>query len=287
MSNKPKLFIGSSSEGLDVAQVAFELISRKIDCVLWDHDVFQLSESTLGSLIRATKEFNFALFILGPDDITESRGVVSASPRDNLLFELGLFMGALGRRRSLVLASDNTDLKLPSDIAGISFPSYSYDNFLSNPKSALTIGCNQIERHIFKEIQSSKKETPAFAAAICINQSREVLLVKTTSGRWSFPKGKVFNKEPIEYAVRRIARSKGGISDGLFKMELPDYEDTMRAHQVNITPFLLSGCKNNLEPTQSFRQPTWFPIQNAIKTLSIGRNTKAIAEIRKILKISG
>src|SRR5262249_46203633 len=54
------------------------------------------------------------------DDFTKSRGVETKSPRDNLIFELGLFMGALGRRRAfpIVAPGKNTAVKLPSDLLG-------------------------------------------------------------------------------------------------------------------------------------------------------------------------
>ena len=50
--------------------------------------------------MNALDQFDFAVMILSPDDMTESRDQSYASPRDNVLFELGLFMGRLGRTAS-------------------------------------------------------------------------------------------------------------------------------------------------------------------------------------------
>jgi predicted nucleotide-binding protein len=48
-----------------------------------------------------------------------SRDEQEAVPRDNCIFELGLFMGALGRERSLIVKPRGADIKMPSDLLGI------------------------------------------------------------------------------------------------------------------------------------------------------------------------
>jgi len=86
---------------------------------IWKDDVFGLGSSTLDSLMRALDEYDFAIIILSPDDMIESRNKNYASPRDNVLFELGLFMGRLGPSRTFIVHEKGVDLKLPSDLAGI------------------------------------------------------------------------------------------------------------------------------------------------------------------------
>jgi hypothetical protein len=60
---------------------------------------------------------DFALFIFGPDDWTESRSIALASPRDNVVFEAGMFGAVLGWRRNIILHA--RDVKLPSDLWGL------------------------------------------------------------------------------------------------------------------------------------------------------------------------
>jgi predicted nucleotide-binding protein len=64
------------------------------------------------------------------------------SPRDNVIFELGLFMGALTRTRTFVLAPSQVDLKIPSDLLGVTFLRYarrggSIGQRMSEPLKAL------------------------------------------------------------------------------------------------------------------------------------------------------
>ena len=76
--------------------------------------------------MNALDQFDFAVMVLSPDDLIESRGQSYASPRDNVLFELGLFMGRFGRSRVFIVHEEGQEenLKLPSDLAGIEMSPY-------------------------------------------------------------------------------------------------------------------------------------------------------------------
>ena len=62
--------------------------------------------------------------ILTADDVTLSRGTKQKSPRDNLLLELGLVIGRLGRKRSFAVCTRGQEIKLPSDLAGFNLLTY-------------------------------------------------------------------------------------------------------------------------------------------------------------------
>jgi predicted nucleotide-binding protein len=90
---KPKVFVGSSSEAKDVAK-AFSKALKDVATMIpwWASPEFEAMETTLEGLIRACNFYDFGLFIMTPDDKVESRGEKQSSARDNVLFEMGLFL---------------------------------------------------------------------------------------------------------------------------------------------------------------------------------------------------
>lgn len=113
----PRIFIGSSSEGLSIANRLSDRITG-VTVSLWNKNVFGPSESNIEALVEQAKSCDFAILVLTPDDWVKSRGKLKIAPRDNVIFELGLFMGAIGRSRTYLLTTTNT-MKLPSDLDGI------------------------------------------------------------------------------------------------------------------------------------------------------------------------
>ena len=118
-STRPRLFIGSSSEGMLFAEELQALLDPHAQPTVWHQDVFTLGASTLDNLVSAARGFSFAAFLLTADDTVMVRGESHPTARDNLFFEAGLFLGALGPGRVFLLAPDGIDLKLPSDLAGV------------------------------------------------------------------------------------------------------------------------------------------------------------------------
>jgi hypothetical protein len=125
---RPLVFIGSTSEQKRIAEKLFSSIEDFTQPRLWAHDVFKPSETTISSLMKETKTSQFAVLLITPDDKVEVRGEEYASPRDNVIFELGLFMGALGANKAfLVRPKTARGLKLPTDLAGVAFVTYDDD----------------------------------------------------------------------------------------------------------------------------------------------------------------
>ncbi len=117
---RPVLFVGSSSEALPIAR-ALQLGLKHDDFLVgvWTDQVFGASHFPIESLETQLTESDFALLVLGPDDRVESRGREADAPRDNTVLELGLFIGSLGRERALVISPRGVDLKIPSDLLGV------------------------------------------------------------------------------------------------------------------------------------------------------------------------
>jgi hypothetical protein len=141
----PSVFIGSSSEGLNVAREVEQQLQEDAVTTIRNDAVFGLGIGALESLMNALDQFDFGVMVLSPDDLTQSRERNYASPRDNVVFELGLFMGRLGRSRTFIVHEKDADLKLPSDLAGITVSPYRKRDNLS---AALSPTCTPIIKAI-------------------------------------------------------------------------------------------------------------------------------------------
>jgi hypothetical protein len=147
---KCQVFVGSSVENLTIAYaIQDNLEPRDADVTVWRQGVFDVASYGLDSLLEATKSHDFGVFVFAPDDVTRIRGRKHGVVRDNVLFELGLFMGRLGRARTFVILPRKMDLHLPSDLAG--WTTADYDPERKNLCAALGVACNQIRSAIARE----------------------------------------------------------------------------------------------------------------------------------------
>ena len=144
---RPTVFVGSSSEGLPVAKAVQSLLDPACEVELWTQGTFGLSRGTLESLVLATDRFDFAVLVVTPDDLVTTRGVERPAARDNVLFELGLFIGAIGRDRTFVLHDRVHPPALPSDLAGITAATFE-PHASGNLEAALGAPCTRIENAI-------------------------------------------------------------------------------------------------------------------------------------------
>lgn len=144
-----RLFIGSSSEAIDVALEIQAHLESHFEVTVWNQGVFKLSESTLESLLNALNNADFGVFVFTADDISVIRDETHRTVRDNVIFELGLFIGRLGKERAyFVVPKGVKDLALPSDLAGITYTSYNPDRTDGNLNAALATSCLEIRKAV-------------------------------------------------------------------------------------------------------------------------------------------
>jgi predicted nucleotide-binding protein len=86
---------------------------------VWTDDIFTASKTAIEALETELLRADFAILVLGPDDHVFSRGRDDDAPRDNVIFELGLFMGALTRGRTFFVKPSDKTIKIPSDLVGV------------------------------------------------------------------------------------------------------------------------------------------------------------------------
>jgi hypothetical protein len=126
---KPRIFLGSSGQQEKLLQALTRGLQDIADVDPWT-TVFNPGVSTLDRLVELTREVDFAAFVFAQDDWTtkggpSEAGSGEASPRDNVVFEAGLFGGALGIRRTFILHAHGA--KLPSDLLGLTAIRYEPD----------------------------------------------------------------------------------------------------------------------------------------------------------------
>ena len=121
--NKPRIFLGSSGKQVELLEAITRGLDDLVEVESWT-TTFNPGRSTLDRLVELTQEVDFAAFVFAQDDWTTTGSSQSgqAAPRDNVVFEAGLFGGALGIRRTFILHAN--DSKLPSDLLGLTAVRY-------------------------------------------------------------------------------------------------------------------------------------------------------------------
>ena len=168
---KPALFIGSSSEGLEFAKASRQSLEEVAEVTLWDEDFFEPGKTFIERLVEAVAQFDFALLVLTADDFVHSRASEAFGPRDNVLFELGLFMGHLGRSRTFVLHQRRDDLKMPSDLAGMTTLSFDWPRKDNSHRAAVGAAMDRISR-IVRSLGFAESRNALAITALSARQER-------------------------------------------------------------------------------------------------------------------
>jgi len=137
---KPRVFIGSSVKGAPIARAVEQNLGYDAETYLWVH-MFPPGKANIEALVEAAANNDFGVLVLTPDDLLESKGQTVNSPRDNVLLELGLFMGRLGRQRTFAVYNRDEEIKLPSDLDGVTlatYPNYRGNNLSAQVSTACT-----------------------------------------------------------------------------------------------------------------------------------------------------
>src|SRR4051812_13212723 len=126
--DKPRIFLGSSGKQEKLLQALTRGLEEIADVEPWTTS-FNPGTTTLERLVELVHEVDFAAFVFAQDDWTSSTPAASsptesgqASPRDNVVFEAGLFGGVLGMRRTFIVHANGA--KLPSDLLGLTCVRY-------------------------------------------------------------------------------------------------------------------------------------------------------------------
>jgi hypothetical protein len=185
--DKPRIFLGSSREQEKVLQELTRGIEEVVHVEPWMTS-FIPGTTTLERLLELTREVDFAAFVFAHDDWTSSPPSPSpedsgqASPRDNVVFEAGLFGGVLGMRRTFILHANGT--KLPSDLLGLTCVRY---GDLSSPAEM-----TDVNQKLRKAIESEGR------------------VARIDGEWWQFSVTERSLREPSAVSLLRISRERDG-----------------------------------------------------------------------------
>ena len=156
---KPKIFIASSVEGLKVAHAIQGRLEHDAEVTVWDQDVFKISGNTLDDLADILSTTDFGIFVFTPDDALEIREEEYQAVRDNVILELGMFIGRLGKKRCFIVSPRVQDpFRIPTDLLGVTPATYEANRQDGNLSAALGPVCDKI-RQTFENIRRIQQST--------------------------------------------------------------------------------------------------------------------------------
>jgi len=146
---RPRLFVGSSKESLNYAYAIQQNLDDDAEVTVWTQGIFKLTKTAVENLVLTLDKTDIAVFVFAPDDALRLRNQRYAAVRDNVVFELGLFMGKLGPQRTFVVVPKGSgDLRIPTDLAGITPGRFDANRKDKNLQAALGPFCNEIRNQI-------------------------------------------------------------------------------------------------------------------------------------------
>jgi hypothetical protein len=295
-NNKPiKVFVGSSSERSPIANaiiLQFEHFASKVRVSSWQcPGLFTPSNTVLDDLVKIKDIYDFGIFIFTPDDFLKTRGEELAVVRDNVLFELGLFIGKMGIERNFIVVPDHFDFKIPSDLLGRTLVTYNAQWFNDDPDGAMEAPCIKI-KGIIERLGKIKSNDYSHASAICykkFDDEYKFLLIHSEKSEFkSYPKGSIPKDKDDVYISKNCALREGGVY-GKVIYDLNDYEYLNSSNNRFLVSCFAIKVTKILEPQEIKRVPSWYTYQEAMDLLLEGRGEircyeEIIKPLEKLMK---
>ena len=201
---KPSVFVGSSSESLEVAYSIQENLEHVAEITVWTQGIFELSKYSLDSLLDSLEAVDFGVFVFAGDDLKTVRGDTKGSVRDNVIFELGLFVGRLGRERNFIVTPRGSEesLHLPTDLLGLTPALYEPQRQDGNLRAALGPASSNLTRAISRlgKFRAMSDQLPESAASITkySDEDRKAILTSWMGSRPSSENLKVIHFAEVD-----------------------------------------------------------------------------------------
>jgi hypothetical protein len=208
---RTQTFIGSSSEGLIVANAIGANLGAFTECQIWTEGVFLPGRTFIETLEKMLDQMDYAVLVATPDDMLIQRDIESFSMRDNVLLELGLFMAKLGRTRTYLVSPRDKPIRIPSDLLGVTTVNYETAPTPEQANAALAEPCERIKqamREAEKELSSAMKRIIAKRLLTLTNRVQGLLVnlqsesVRALTDRAAFEKVRTDSADRIAALVK-------------------------------------------------------------------------------------
>lgn len=168
---KPQVFIGSSKEACNVTRAIRQNLKEVATVLPWFNVINTPGEISIKEIIKLANQVDFSVFVFSPDDKLEIRNCETATVRDNVLLELGIFIGVLGLERCFIV-KPNITMRLASDLSGVIHLEYDVEDFLVDIRAGVGDATDKIQEKInalsflkndisvSRELQNSFIKTP-------------------------------------------------------------------------------------------------------------------------------
>jgi parallel beta-helix repeat protein len=190
MPTLPVIFLGSSNEASQFTRrLAAELeATGEVEVLPW-YEAFDAGFGALEDLAKRLREVDLAAFLLMPEDQSRVRGQTRGVPRDNVIFELGLFMGKLNRERTFALVENpskgGAPVELPTDFEGVTQVRYppGDEAWLASDLARRIRPLGQVRRvpagtHVVEPNAEGRDVYGTIAAAVKAANAGDVILVR-------------------------------------------------------------------------------------------------------------
>jgi hypothetical protein len=200
------MFIASSKEGLGVAYAVQQSLEYDVEGTVWSQGVFTPSTYPIEDILEELDKSDFGMFVFSPDDVLIIREESKKAVRDNVVFELGMFIGRLGRKRNFILTPRGVeDLRLPTDLSGLS--PLTFDPNRSDGKLIAALGpaCNQA-RETMKRMGSVASTVEQVVADL--DEKCLAVMAAFGGGHFSRPDNKQFEGHIFDQGVAKLKSLK-------------------------------------------------------------------------------
>ena len=152
-------------------------LRRRTIPTVWSKGIFRPSKTNIESICQALDEFDYAAFVFAPDDVVNKREKILDAPRDNVVFEMGLFLGKLGRERVFFVVPRGTRLHLPTDLDGVVPVEYDPTDQTNNVDAAVAGASSVISQAIAESWKVWDEEVVEMAKS-CWHRVKQLLIAE-------------------------------------------------------------------------------------------------------------